>query len=234
MKVYEYWRAKVISWPWSKVMCHVHIKTCFSQKPLSHFPPNFLCKLLGTKKWKHICMMLVTWPRWLPSPYVVKPFKNLLLLNRWTDYHKTWYVASGTPVHHSLFKWWSWVDLDIVYGIVKLWNLGLSIGKSENSGFFRNYYSLWPETNWVNEDMWVLKVKVISWPKVIYIWKLNILFSETTGPFSTKFWMQACRYKFINIMLVTWPRWLPCPYTVKHLKIFLPWTTVSILMELCM
>ena len=32
-----------------------------------------------------------------------KPFKNLLQ-NRRTDYHETWFVASGTPAHHSLFK----------------------------------------------------------------------------------------------------------------------------------
>ena len=32
-----------------------------------------------------------------------KPFKNLLQ-NRWADFHETWYVASGTPAHHSLFK----------------------------------------------------------------------------------------------------------------------------------
>ena len=30
--------------------------------------------------------------------------KNLLLQNRQADFHKTWYVASGTPAHHSLFK----------------------------------------------------------------------------------------------------------------------------------
>ena len=49
--------------------------------------------------------------------------------------------------------------------------------KSENCWFFRTC-SLWPETNWDNEDMWVLKVKVISWPwpKVIYIWKLKLAF----------------------------------------------------------
>ena len=33
-----------------------------------------------------------------------KSFKNLLLQNRWADFHETWYVASGTPAHHSLFK----------------------------------------------------------------------------------------------------------------------------------
>ena len=36
--------------------------------------------------------------------YGKKPFKNLLLQNRQTDSHKTWYVALGTPAHHSLFK----------------------------------------------------------------------------------------------------------------------------------
>ena len=34
----------------------------------------------------------------------LKPFKNLLLQNRRADFHETWYVASGTPAHHSLFK----------------------------------------------------------------------------------------------------------------------------------
>ena len=33
----------------------------------------------------------------------LKPFKNLLQ-NRRTDFYETWYVASGTPAHHSLFK----------------------------------------------------------------------------------------------------------------------------------
>ena len=33
-----------------------------------------------------------------------KPFKNLLFQNRRADFHETWYVASGTPAHHKLFK----------------------------------------------------------------------------------------------------------------------------------
>ena len=32
-------------------------------------------------------------------------------------------------------------DLKVSYGKVKFGNLGISIGKSENSGFFRNYCS---------------------------------------------------------------------------------------------
>ena len=43
---------------------------------------------------------------------------------------------------------------------------------------FLNFCSMWPETNCDDEDMWVSKVKVISWPwpKVIYIWKLKLAF----------------------------------------------------------
>ena len=68
-----------------------------------------------------------------------KPFKNLLLQNRRADFHETWYVASGTPAHHSLSKRRPWSDLDLFYGKVKFGNLGFSIGKSEISRFFRNY-----------------------------------------------------------------------------------------------
>ena len=68
-----------------------------------------------------------------------KPFKNVLLQNWRTDFHETWYVASGTPAHHSLFKWWPWSDLDLFYGKVKFGNLGFSIGKIENCRFFRTF-----------------------------------------------------------------------------------------------
>ena len=79
--------------------------------------------------------------------YGKNPSKIFFPRNRWPIFHQTWYVASGTPAHHSLFKWWPWVDLDLFYGMVKFCNLGFSIGKSENSGFCRNYWSQWPE-NW--------------------------------------------------------------------------------------
>ena len=65
----------------------------------------------------------------------------------WTDFHKTWYVASGTPAHHSLFKWWPLVDFDLFYSKVEFGNLGFATWKIENSGFFRNYWSLWPESS---------------------------------------------------------------------------------------
>ena len=67
--------------------------------------------------------------------YGKNPSTNLLR-NRQADFHKTLYVVSGTPAHHSLFKWWPSSDLDLFYGKVKFGNLGFSMGKSENSGFF--------------------------------------------------------------------------------------------------
>ena len=36
--------------------------------------------------------------------YMVKTLKNLLLQNQRADFHETWYVASETPAHHSLYK----------------------------------------------------------------------------------------------------------------------------------
>ena len=47
------------------------------------------------------------------TPIFGKNLKNLLLQNRQADFQETWYVASGTPAHHSLYKWWPWSDLDL-------------------------------------------------------------------------------------------------------------------------
>ena len=63
--------------------------------------------------------------------------------------------------------------------------------------------------------MWVLKVKVISWPwpKVVYIQKFKLDFIRNWTKFSgTRKW------KSDYMMLVTWPRWPPCPYMVKTLQ----------------
>ena len=36
--------------------------------------------------------------------YSKNPSKIFFSRNRRTDFHETWYVAMGTPAHHSLFK----------------------------------------------------------------------------------------------------------------------------------
>ena len=78
---------------------------------------------------------------------------------------------------------------------------------------FQNYCSLWPETYWDNEDMWVLKVKVI------YIWKLKLAFlrNQSKPDFICKL-SGTWKWKFIDTMVVTLPRWPPWPYMVKTLQ----------------
>ena len=39
-----------------------------------------------------------------PAQLWLKLLKNLLLQNRPADFRETWYVAFGTPAHHSLLK----------------------------------------------------------------------------------------------------------------------------------
>ena len=60
----------------------------------------------------------------------------------------------------------------------QIWYLRLFYRKKWKLLIFQSYCSLWPETYWDDEDKWVLKVKVISWPwpKIIYIWKLKLAF----------------------------------------------------------
>ena len=50
---------------------------------------------------------------------LTETFENLRLRNRWTDFQKTWNVASGTFAHHSLYKSRFFFDLDLFYGKAK-------------------------------------------------------------------------------------------------------------------
>ena len=168
--------------------------------------------------------------------YGKKPFKNLLLQNRRTDFHETWYVALGTPAHHSLFKWWPFVDLDLFYGKVKICNLGFSIGKVKTVDF--------------SDTIAASDLKVGRSRHLIEFVKLSVLVSiegqchfltlaqirvhtKIRTTFSQKLlchsepnfvWKLSGtrKWKFVNKMLVTWPRWPPCPYMVKNLQISSP------------
>ena len=111
---------KVISWPWPKVIYIWKLKFAFLRNHWAIFN-----QMLFVSFWKHWNENLVTWPRWLPCPYLVKTLQNLLLLNQWTVFHKTWYVASRTPADHSLLKWCPWVDLDLFYCKVKFCNCSM-------------------------------------------------------------------------------------------------------------
>ena len=62
-----------------------------------------------------------------------KTLKNLLLWSRWTD----WYVASGTLAHRTLYKSWSWVDLDLFYGRANFGYICFSMEKVKKFDFWK-------------------------------------------------------------------------------------------------
>ena len=61
------------------------IKSCFFSETVESFRTKFHMKAYGCMEWKFIQMSRVTWPRWLPCPYMVKTFKNLLVQNQVMD-----------------------------------------------------------------------------------------------------------------------------------------------------
>ena len=60
----------------------------------------------------------------------------------WTDFNKTWYVASGTPVHHSLYKSLPWVGLELIYGKLKCSLIGFCNGKRHKHWIFSENFEV--------------------------------------------------------------------------------------------
>ena len=145
MKVCEYWRSRSFLDLGPRSCTYKNSNLIFSETT-EPFWTKFCMKAFrykALKIWRHDAGHMTTMAA---TPiYGKNPLKNLLLRNRLADFHETWYVASWTPAHHSLLKWWPWSDRDLFYDKVKCGNLAFSIGKSENSGFFRNNCSQWPE-----------------------------------------------------------------------------------------
>ena len=146
MKVCEYWRSRSLLDLGPRSCTYKNSNRIFSAFTLLIWTKFFMkaFRYKEMKIWWHDAGHMTQDGR--QAHIWKKPLKNLLLRNRQTDLHETWYVASGTSAHHSLFKWWPASVLDLFYGKVKFGYLGFSMGKSENSGFFGNYYSQWPES----------------------------------------------------------------------------------------
>ena len=66
---------------------------------------------------------------------------------------ETWHVALGTQAPQSLYKWWSWVDLDLFYGKVKLGHLYVWMGKTVIKSFNWGGGELYWLNNTVNEKI---------------------------------------------------------------------------------
>ena len=71
------------------------IKICFSQKQKAF---RYMKMKIYYHDAGHMTKMAA-----MPI-YGKSTLKNLLPWNQWNDFKETWYVASGTPAHHSLFK----------------------------------------------------------------------------------------------------------------------------------
>ena len=181
-------KVKVILWFWSKVTQISKLKLVFLKNSWAIWNQNSYESLRENKEWKFIQISWVTWPTWLPCPYIVKNIKK---------------SSSPEPID----PWpWNWV-CSIMYGsttkIVQIkslvwpWpilrqgqfsHIGFWMGKNENYLFFGNYCSLRsqsclkPLAKWVNDVEWVSKVKVILWPwsKDTQISKLKLLFRRNS------------------------------------------------------
>ena len=88
-------------------------------KPLGQSCSNFMLSLLRLGEWKIAKMVVVHWPRWLPCPYMVKTFKNLLLQNQISPGALSLHKDLGTGDLPKLLKWWSYDDVWPFNGEVK-------------------------------------------------------------------------------------------------------------------
>ena len=70
---------------------------------------NFILSLPGAGERKIAKMVAVHWPRWLPCPYMLKTFKNLLLQNRGCLQAESLHKSSGRGGLPKLLKWWSYI-----------------------------------------------------------------------------------------------------------------------------
>ena len=66
---------------------------------------------------------------------MVKTLKNLRLQNQKSYDLETWHVSLGTQALQILYKWWPWVDLDLIYGKVKFGHLYVWMGKTVIKSF---------------------------------------------------------------------------------------------------
>ena len=107
-------------------------------KPLSQFCSNFIWNLLRVGERKIAKMVAARWPRWLPRPYMVKTFKNLLLQNRECLGAEPLQVSSGTGGLPKLLKELSYVDVRPFYSKVKFASLCICMGKTFKNLLLQN------------------------------------------------------------------------------------------------
>ena len=97
---------ELIGYPWIRrpSVVRSHFQTSSPLKPLCQSKPNFMWTLLGKGERNKCINGPGHMTKMAAMPIYGKNLKNLLLQNRRADFHETWYVASGTPAHHNLYK----------------------------------------------------------------------------------------------------------------------------------
>ena len=151
-----------------------------------------------------------TWPRWPPCLYMAKNLKK--------------YFFSRTMPWNLVCSIWDSSTTKFILRMTVSWPW------PKSSAFFCCYYTLW-YGNAVNQPQWLLKVKVVWWPLSSSLWLkiLKVLFLRNYKANESLYfiWMMEMReWHYIQMVMVTWPRWLPCPYMVKTLK-NLPFSTCN-------
>ena len=101
---------------------------------------------LGWGEQKIAKMVAVHWPRWLPHPYMVKTFKNLLLQNREWLGAEPLQESSGTGGLPKLLKELSYVFIWPFYGKVKFASLCICMGKTFKNLLLQNRACLMAES----------------------------------------------------------------------------------------
>ena len=216
-------KVKVISWPWYKVIYIQNLKLAFSETtgPIKAKFYILAFRYKEMKNWWHDASHMIKMAA-MPI-YSKNPLKIFFSRTGRPISTKLGNVASGTPAHHSLFKWWPWSDLDLFYSKVKFGNLGFSIGKSENCWFFRAIAAcdLKPTEKMNICEYWRSRSFLDLGPRS-FTYKIKTCFSQKPlGQSKPNFICKLSgtrKWKFDDMMLVTWPRWQPCPYMVKTLQ----------------
>ena len=122
----------------------LRISNDFSSEASGPMCSNFMWSLLRLWEQKIAKMVAVHWPRWLPCPYMVKTFKDLLLQNQISPEALSLHKSSGTGDLPKLLKCWSYIDVWPFYCKVKFASPCICIGpihlygKNVENSYFRH------------------------------------------------------------------------------------------------
>ena len=176
---------------------------------------------------------MVYWPRWLPCPYMVKTFKNLLLQNQMNSGVLSLHKLSRTGGLPKLPKWWSYVDVWPFYCKVKFASPCICMGPIHLYGKNVLDISSIIQLNWnlMMSIRALMRHKVAKWTNKkskmattaailkINFWhlfsNLRLLWAETcslaTGWLLDRNKLKLCHWKpkMATMVLLHSTRWLP-------------------------